>query len=202
MLGGLPEVHNADISASKKFLAPFLKSSVLGRLKLNTARALDCGAGIGRITKHFLSLYFDKVDLVEPVQKFITAAKTDILKHEYEQEVVQFYCCGLQDMIIEPLLYDLIWCQWSLCYLTDNDLVNFFSKCGANLKDGGLICIKENISRTEAMIDEDDSSVTRSDQQFKEIFSQSNLTLLKERKQDGFPKGLYPVKMYALIPKK
>jgi protein N-terminal methyltransferase len=30
-------------------------------------RALDCGAGVGRITKEILIKYFKKVDLIEPV---------------------------------------------------------------------------------------------------------------------------------------
>lgn len=34
-------------------------------------RSLDCGAGIGRISKHLLCNFFNKVDLVEPVESFI-----------------------------------------------------------------------------------------------------------------------------------
>lgn len=41
-------------------------------------RALDCGAGIGRITKHLLTNFFRKVDLVEPVKPFIDEARNYI----------------------------------------------------------------------------------------------------------------------------
>jgi protein N-terminal methyltransferase len=38
-------------------------------------RALDCGAGIGRVTSTVLLPLFDRVDLVEPVKKFVDQAK-------------------------------------------------------------------------------------------------------------------------------
>ena len=38
-------------------------------------RALDCGAGIGRITKHLLVKHFTKVDLVEQNKLFLEKAK-------------------------------------------------------------------------------------------------------------------------------
>jgi protein N-terminal methyltransferase len=33
---------------------------------MDYGRALDCGAGIGRVTKYVLIPYFDAVDIVEP----------------------------------------------------------------------------------------------------------------------------------------
>ena len=36
---------------------------------------LDCGAGIGRVTKHVLLPRFNKVDLVEPARVQIDQAK-------------------------------------------------------------------------------------------------------------------------------
>ena len=41
----------------------------------NAYRALDCGAGIGRITSSVLLPLFPLVDLVEPVPSFLAAAK-------------------------------------------------------------------------------------------------------------------------------
>lgn len=39
-------------------------------------RALDCGAGIGRISSNVLLPLFNRVDIVEPVEKFLKAAET------------------------------------------------------------------------------------------------------------------------------
>jgi protein N-terminal methyltransferase len=63
--------------------------------------------------------------------------------------------------------------------------------------------VKENLS-TQAygagIFDELDSSVTRSDQKFRDLFTRSDLHVVKSGLQTGFSKGLglYPVRMYAL----
>ncbi|BGP13724.1 hypothetical protein JCM10213_009061 [Rhodosporidiobolus nylandii] len=43
-------------------------------------RALDCGAGIGRVTSTVLLPLFDTVDLVEPVPSFVERAKANALE--------------------------------------------------------------------------------------------------------------------------
>ncbi|RZF44393.1 hypothetical protein LSTR_LSTR017250, partial [Laodelphax striatellus] len=91
---------------------------------LNRERALDCGAGIGRITKNLLVKFFNKVDLVEQDQKFIQEAEKSIGAHE---NVGEFFNTGLQNLELVHK-YDVIWCQWVLGYLTDDDLIKFFKK--------------------------------------------------------------------------
>lgn len=56
-------------------------------------------------------------------------------------------------------------------------------------------------STGEVEKDEDDSSVTRPDEKLKEIFEQAGLELLRDLKQQKFPKEIYQVKMYALRPR-
>lgn len=56
---------------------PHLSSSSCPRPKDRTFRALDCGAGIGRVTSTVLLPLFDTVDLVEPVPSFVEQAKRD-----------------------------------------------------------------------------------------------------------------------------
>jgi len=63
-----------------------------------------------------------------------------------------------------------------------------------------MIFVKENNAKDGIVIDEEDSSMTRSDQVWKEMFEKSGLRLLKEEVQKGFPSGLFAVKMYALEP--
>ena len=65
--------------------------------------------------------------------------------------------------------------------------------------------VKENLSTHkfgEDIFDNVDSSVTRSDQKFRDVFRQAGLHVVKAELQSGVPKGLglYPVKMYALKP--
>jgi protein N-terminal methyltransferase len=54
--------------------------------------ALDCGAGIGRITGNLLTKYFETVDLVEQNPKFLEQAKL-YLKSSLNK-VGQFYSAG------------------------------------------------------------------------------------------------------------
>ena len=42
-------------------------------------------------------------------------------------------------------MYDCIWLQWFLMYLTDDDLVEMLQRCAKNLKEDGIIVIKENV---------------------------------------------------------
>ena len=50
----------------------------------------------------------------------------------------------LQKWTPEAGHYDVIWCQWVLGHLTDDDLVAFFKRCAKGLAPGGLIFVKEN----------------------------------------------------------
>jgi protein N-terminal methyltransferase len=66
--------------------------------------------------------------------------------------------------------------------------------------------IKENLSThpgDQDMYDDEDSSVTRTDAKFKQIFIEAGMEVIKSEIQTGFPKQfkLLPVKSYALRPK-
>ena len=54
-------------------------------------RALDCGAGIGRITKNLLSRYFEKTDLVDQDPKFIERARENF---KDSPKVGLYFCSG------------------------------------------------------------------------------------------------------------
>ena len=58
-MGGYGFVHDADAETSNEFINEYKDS-------IGHGRALDCGAGIGRVTKYVLLNHFEKVDLVEP----------------------------------------------------------------------------------------------------------------------------------------
>jgi protein N-terminal methyltransferase len=39
------------------------------------------------------------------------------------------FCKGLQDFCPEPGKYNIIWCQWVLSHINNNDLIKFFQNC-------------------------------------------------------------------------
>nr|XP_022326684.1 N-terminal Xaa-Pro-Lys N-methyltransferase 1-like [Crassostrea virginica] len=193
MLGGFAKISPTDINGSHAFLRPFL---VVGGGKTETTRALDCGAGIGRITKRLLLPIFKTVDMVELNQKFLDEARSFI--GEESSRVDKLFCSGLQDFTPKVGTYDVIWSQWVLGHLTDDHLLKFLKRCQSGLTANGILILKENISGQDREFDELDSSYTRTREELDKVISQSELNILKCEKQKGFPKGLYDVYMYAL----
>jgi protein N-terminal methyltransferase len=194
-MGGFANISMGDVAGSKKLIED-MKCLPGG---LETGYALDCGAGIGRVAKRLLLPLFDKVDLVEQNPIFLEKAKTYI--GASVSRVGEFYVCGLQDFIPESNRYNVIWCQWVLSHLTDKDMVKFFGRCVGSLREGGVIVVKENIAEGVSVHDAKDSSISRTEEEFKDIFSSSQLDIILERRQDNFPKELFDVYMFVLRPK-
>ena len=137
------------------------------------------------------------MDLVDVNQAFLDEAKTylgpDVARVE------RFICSSLHQFTPEPKRYDVIWCQWVLGHLTNDDLVRFFERCRTGLTDNGLIFVKENMcSGQEPDFDEQDSSWTRPRTLLLQLFKEAGLHVLREQKQKSFPKELYEVRMFAL----
>ncbi|EGN96265.1 hypothetical protein SERLA73DRAFT_185919 [Serpula lacrymans var. lacrymans S7.3] len=208
-------------------------------------RALDVGAGIGRVTADVLLHLVSDVVLLEPVESFVKEAwargqastKTTPLNKNSKKNIrwkgiadesksVTFFQGTLQvfnpvDPVKNTTLlgrvgyvptsddsdsaFDVVWCQWCLGHLSDDDLVDFLRRSRKAFRgEQSLIVVKENVCRDDddtsprTVFDEQDSSLTRSDQAFKKIFRDAGLRLIKEKVQEGLPEGLYDVMMYAL----
>ncbi|PWN51739.1 DUF858-domain-containing protein [Violaceomyces palustris] len=130
VLGGFGHVSRADSLGSRSFLLKILPrlSSIPpasyncspeewleerlerrgGKGKSRT-RALDCGAGVGRVSEHSLLPIVDEVHLVEPVEKFLLEAKklstqwapltTPPSSSPFRaRKAAHFHCSTLQDM--------------------------------------------------------------------------------------------------------
>lgn len=197
MLGGYPQISRADLKGSANFLAKlqrlFPSSSPL-------KRGVDCGAGIGRVTVGFLSTVCETVDIVEPVEKF--AAEARDAKVAGLGRIGNVYVTCLQDWVPDQQ-YDVIWIQWCLGHLKDKEVVAFLVQCKKAVSMNGWIVIKENMStdrKGEDVYDETDSSITRTDEKFQKLFKEADVRCLKTDLQRGFPKELYPVRLYALKP--
>lgn len=198
MLGGYPEISRTDLRGSANFFAKLRREQVSRSANGTLQRGVDCGAGIGRITAGFLSTVCEVVDVVEPVEKFAQEVKGQ--KMVGSGCVGRVYVTGLEDWVPEAQ-YDLIWNQYCLGHLTDKQLLAYLERCKKALTTDGWVVVKENMSTNangEDVFDQLDSSVTRTDQKFRKIFKEADMRLVKTELQRGFPKGLYPVRFYAL----
>ncbi|CAK9152221.1 unnamed protein product [Ilex paraguariensis] len=211
VLGGYAQVNEPDIKASEAFLNTLLAERFPDAGITRHLVALDCGSGIGRVTKNLLIRYFNEVDLLEPVSHFLEAARENLAPENLvvsdSHKAANFYCIPLQEFTPDAERYDVIWVQWCIGHLVDDDFVSFFKRAKGGLKPGGFFVLKENIARTGTgfVLDKDDKSITRSDLYYKELFRQCGLHIYKMKDQKGFPGELFPVKMYALtteMPKK
>lgn len=198
MLGGLSVVDSADIQGSSRFLCELFKRKPTP----GAIRALDCGAGIGRVTKNLLMKYFESVDLVEQDAIFVNKANQYLsVEGKLHPKIGEIFNEGLQTFQPAIASYDIIWCQWVLGHLTDEDLANFFKRCISSLKPHGCLIIKENCAPNDDFaIDTVDSSVTRSLRITKNILELVGLRIIKITKQDNFIPGLFPVYMLACRP--
>ena len=168
---------------------------------------VDCGAGIGRVTAGFLSTVCDVIDVVEPVQSFVEEVKNQKLG---KGAIGELFVKGLEDWTPETGRYDLIWNQWCTGYLTDEHFVAYLRRCADAIKrPDGWIVVKENTSRDvkdggngKDVFDKQDSSVTRTNDNFLRIFKEAGVRVLSKETQKGFPKGLglFPVRIYGLKP--
>lgn len=193
MLGGYGSISSIDINGSKAFLQKFLGE---GEGKTGSGCALDCGAGIGRITKRVLLPLFQTVDLVDVTQEFLDKAKPYL--GEEAKRVGHYFCSGLQDFVPESGRYDVIWIQWVIGHLTDNHLVEFLRRCQSALRPNGLIVIKDNVSYEGVVPDEVDSSVCRDLDIVRSLVGRAGLRIVHEEQQVNFPKEIYQVHTLAL----
>ncbi|KAL6561894.1 hypothetical protein OROGR_002901 [Orobanche gracilis] len=202
VLGGYGHVNKPDIDGSEAFLNSLLAERYPDAGRQRRLVALDCGSGIGRITKNLLIRYFNEVDLLEPVSHFLETARSniapDILMVTNEHRAVNFFCVPLQEFTPEAERYDVIWVQWCIGHLSDDDFVSFFQRAKGGLRRDGLFVLKENLARSGFVLDKQDKSVTRSDLYFKQLFQKCGLHIYRMKNQKGFPDELFAVKIYAL----
>lgn len=96
----------------------------------------------------------------------------------------------------------MIWNQWVLLYLADDDLIAYLQRCAESLRENGLICVKENVvMEGQFVVDDEDNSITRTHAQYRNVFDRAGLELVFEQRQMDWPQELFPVMMYAVRPK-
>lgn len=211
MLGGLGVLHARDVAASRRFLDSLSPHAGRGRV-------LDVGAGIGRVTKHFLLPLFSVVDMLEQNALYLQQSKKYVSPATSEDGKVGLrIAAGMQDFRSDgtELLtvdgdavgcldgaYDAIWIQWTVGYLTDEDFVTFVRQCVRALRkaDDAYVVIKDNVARAGFIVDRDDSSIMRSHAYMGELFRRARVRVVKTVRQADFPRGIHPVRAYAVRP--
>jgi len=190
VLGGSDDIHEPDIQESSSFL-----DQIMSKFQVRPGKVLDCGAGIGRVTKFLLLDRFQEVEMLEQCEKFVEFSK-DFVSNE---KVKNRFCLGAQDFN-SGAEYDLIWVQWVLSQLTDEDLLVFLGKVKQALKPGGILVFKENIRQKGFIVHKDDFSVTRCEKVLKHAFEKAGLTVVEEKQQVNWPDDLLDLKMFACLP--
>ncbi|KAL7419230.1 hypothetical protein Q5752_006067 [Cryptotrichosporon argae] len=101
--------------------------------------------------------------------------------------------------------YDVIWCQWCLGHVSHDDLIAFLRRAAvARRGPDSLIFVKENVcddgdgGAPLEFLDEEDSSLTRSNAKWHQCFAEAGLKVVKEEVQLGMPAELFVVKTYVL----
>lgn len=219
VLGGFASITELDVHGSIEFIRelelirPEITSWTKGTHSDSAMsksgqkrRACECGAGLGRISKGILLKLggIAQCDLIESSIALLDAAPAYLGNSAAAK--CRFFCTGLQDWQPTPNTYSMIWIQWVLSYLTDDDIIRFFRRCGESLVDDGIIILKENICGDgiddegviDFEVDVEDASVTRSLRYWKYLIHQSGLRIIHEKIQDGFPDDIYTVPMLAL----
>lgn len=191
VLCGNDNVHASDVKTSCELLEGFIKTG-----KLIPKRVIDCGAGIGRVTSDVLIKYFEECDIVEQDEKFVETCKNNF---KDEPKVKDIYQHSLQNFEFKKK-YNVIWIQWCLENLEDNDLTDFLIKCKSNLEKDGMVIIKENIvTRGTIFLQRDDYSKIRSDIIFKKLIEKSELKIYKHFHHPNWPKDLLKVSVFVLV---
>ena len=202
--------HDIEVAASLKFLRQHLPGTDESRRALGLT-ALDCGAGVGRVSKNVLGpIGVGTVDLVEPQAHMVAAARTNLgesgprLRHAFLRSLELF---GMDES--EPgEQYDVIVVQWVMQYLRNNETLHSLKRLRRMLRrpptDGfpPVLFWKENYSGNDKSYPRSgDGSYTRSDREHRQIFREAGWKVLVYEDQSPWAKGYVPVRMYLLVPR-
>ena len=190
VLGGFEKSHLPDVKCSCELLNGLILTK-----QLKPGNALDLAAGIGRVTEFVLCNFFKEIDLVEKDKKFIDKCK---VKFSSNDKIKKIYMESLENFKFERK-YDLIWIQWCLENLEDEDLEPFIKKCYDNLNEDGIIIVKENLYNVEGEGEEEEEEEEDNYQ-----FKYSELDYSKQRPDafyiNLFIKNKFKIKLHFLNP--
>jgi protein N-terminal methyltransferase len=195
MAQGLNELSTLDLRFTYTVLS-LLQSE--GRV--TGGRVADCGGGIGRVAFQVLSHFFDKIDIIDPIPHFLIKARELIEK----DLPIEIYQSGLEEWT-PTVPYGAFYIQWTLCHLTDVDLVAFLRRCRETCMPDSLFLIKENVAglvldsdRSEYEFYPEKSSICRTFDHWCGLFRDAGLLLEEYRVQPNWPKDFLMVVLFIL----
>ena len=224
------EPNLASVLGDEKIQLPDVKCScellnglILSK-QLNPISCLDCAAGIGRVTEYVLSNFFNEIDLFEKDKVFIEKCKKKFIGND---KIKNIYNSSLEKFEFNKK-YDLIWIQWCLENLEDDDIKPFLKKCYDNLNDDGIIIVKENLYNINEDEENEDSekenkkieskkednknyeykysdldySKQRPDVFYINLFLECNFNIKLHFLNPNWPESLMPLCVYVLSKKK
>ena len=204
VLGGWGCVDEEDAKGSVAFLEDTLGVSG-AQWPIAGYRALDMGAGIGRVTGSVLLKVAEQVQLVEVSESLLTQAATKLVAHANRIECSQ---TSLREFAPPVGSYDAVWAQWVLGHLVDTDVVALLRRCRGALRRGGALYVKDNTCPasqcdwdSKYLLDEENAGVIRTHAHLWALARQAGFKLGKTALQQNFPTNLYPVRMYHFIPR-
>ena len=106
--------------------------------------ALDVGAGVGRVTRGVLLPAVSHVTLVDQSAKWLRAAKTYLAEDASRCTFVQSKLEDYHPHLSDKDKFDIIWIQWTLQYLIDQDVVELLKRLSLCLLNEGVLVLKEN----------------------------------------------------------
>ena len=184
----LKPLESSDVN--RRYRALDVGTALLANFVIIGINIYNQGAGVGRVTKDVLLNLFSDIVLLEPVQSLIAQALSTsqtwkgiadrqksvlFIKQPLQHfdpsspvtEDIVFAHAGAPVDATQPSGYDVIWCQWCLGHLSDQQLIRFLNQAKQSLRPGGAIIVKENCcaeespGEPETVYDPDDSSITR-----------------------------------------
>jgi len=214
VLGGQTHIDGVDVAESTAFLAERVQAA----RGVGALRALDLGAGIGRVTRALLSRHFAVVDLVEQDEAMLAQAVRELSAALPPGRLGRALVAGLQDLdfaeLAEPAggagagaglvlpRYDCVWLQWVVGCVLDVDYVSLLQRCGTALAPGGCVVVKDNCAAdaTAFVYDTTDHSVARGRAYHEACFRLAGLRVVEEDHQRAWDKDLMTVRMWMLQP--
>mmetsp|Transcript_46998 Transcript_46998/g.147238 ORF Transcript_46998/g.147238 Transcript_46998/m.147238 type:complete len:285 (-) Transcript_46998:52-906(-) len=148
--------------------------------------AIDAGAGVGRVTRAVLLRRCKRVMLIEGDSQWSKQSKMYLGKKRAMR--CEFKCARLDDLSPLPSnSADLVWIQWTLQYLTDQDVIKCLESLSKGLRRHGFLIVKENRPYGHArndrfQMDTPDGEngrydITRTDVHHRILFEKAGLTV-------------------------
>lgn len=168
--GDFKGTHESDVEISCGLISDLIKEN-----NLQTHRVIDCGAGIGRVTQYVLLNFFSNIDILERDEKFIKYCRKNFANNK---SIANIYHESLESFKYSNN-YDLIWIQWCVEELMDDDLTNFLIRSKNALNKNGLIVLKENIISDGRAFWQSIHQKIRSPELFAKIIKDCDLEIIK-----------------------